>query len=188
MILSITQEEQSLMESELKFEKDLRAGKVGEKMARQYLEQKGLLFVRESTERKEMKKWDIEMLFNHKLIQYEIKTDVFIKPERFIYSEFFKKEMKHPAIETGNMFVEYHSRGVDSGIVTTTADVWMYFYYYLNELWIIEVDKLRKLIKDNEFPRHEDSGDPNSHTMGYLIPRFEYKEHFKIINYQKQII
>jgi hypothetical protein len=58
----------------------------------------------------------------------------------------------------------------------------------LDELWSIPVTKLREIISNNEFPISEESGDINSHTMGYLIPREEYREHFKVIKYQKIIV
>jgi hypothetical protein len=90
--------------------------------------------------------------------------------------------------DTGNIFIEFHSRGVDSGITTTTADVWVNIFFHLDEIWIIPVDKLRQLINSNEFPISEESGDINSHTKGYLIPREEFRKHFKVIKYQKVIV
>jgi hypothetical protein len=187
MKITITKGDLELMESKLNFGKDIKIGKIGEKMARQYLEQVGCTFVRES-EGQDFKKWDIEMMFKSIPRTYEVKTDVLIRPDRMVYSEVFKKEMLLKGRETGNMFVEYQYRGVPSGIATTEADVWVYFFHHLNEVWIIKVDELRKLIAANDFPRFLDAGDEGSNTMGYLLPRFEHKELFKVVQYEREVI
>ena len=53
--------------------------------------------------------------------------------------------------ETGNLFIEYESRGKPSGISTTKADVW--FYYIeptdFKQVIMIRTDVLKKLIKEN---------------------------------------
>ena len=73
--------------------------------------------------------------------------------------------------ETGNLFIEYESRGKPSGISTTKADVW--FYYIeptdFKQLIMIRTDVLKKLIKDNKFQKVK--GGDNNTSWGYLIPK-----------------
>ena len=187
MKITITKADLEEMESSLNYDEDKKVGNVGEKMARQYLEQIGYTFVRESNGM-DFKKWDIEMLFKSTLRTYEVKTEVYIKPDRMVYSSVFKKEVLLKGRETGNMFIEYHSRGNPSGIATTEADVWIHFFHHLNEVWIIKVDELRKLISENDFPKYLRAGDTGSNTMGYLLPRFEHKELFKVVQYEREVV
>ena len=159
--------------SKKNFGNDLVIGEVGENLFKQYLiKHKGLLFVRKSEDRKDLKKWDLEFIFKDEVVKYEIKTDVYVKPDR----------------DTGNMFVEFYSRGVDSGIASTEADVWVNIYFHLKEIWIIMVPDLKRLIEENSFRQTEYSGDLNSNTRGYLIPRERVKNNFKIIKYKTNLI
>ena len=187
--LYVTKSDINNIVSQKNFTKDNRIGKIGEYMAAQYLmDYKGLEFVRESEEKGDLKKWDLELKYKSKPFKYEIKTDVYIIPGKWFKPQGWDREIWIDGKDTGNIFIEFHSRGVDSGITTTTADVWMNFFFHLDELWSIPVTKLREIISKNEFPVSEESGDINSHTMGYLIPREKYKEHFKVIKYQKIIV
>jgi len=159
--------------SKKNFGNDLVVGEVGENLFKQYLiKYKGLSFVRKSEDKKDLKKWDLEFLFKDEVVRYEIKTDVYVKPDR----------------DTGNMFVEFYSRGVDSGIASTEADVWVNIYFHLKEIWIIMVPDLKRLIEENSFRQTEYSGDLNSNTRGYLIPRERVKNNFKIIKYKTNLI
>ncbi len=187
--IKLSKDEINNVKSERNFADDLsNVGTLGENMAMQYLNQLGLTFVRKSEERKELKKWDLEYLFKDKPVKYEVKNDVFIIPDKEIILKNFNTPIKIKGKDTKNIFIEYHSRGVPSGISSTTADVWMNFFFHFNQIWIIEVDKLKKLISENNFPVREECGDEGSRTMGYLIPRFIYQEHFKIVNYEREII
>jgi hypothetical protein len=159
--------------SKKNFGNDLVVGEVGENLFKQYLiKYKGLSFVRKSEDKKDLKKWDLEFLFKDEVVRYEIKTDVYVKPDR----------------DTGNMFVEFYSRGIDSGIASTEADVWVNIYFHLKEIWIIMVPDLKRLIEENSFRQTEYSGDLNSNTRGYLIPRERVKNNFKIIKYKTNLI
>lgn len=187
--IEITKDELEGLTSRKDFGNDIIIGEVGENLFKRYLtNHKGLTFIRKSEDKKELKKWDLEFLFNNKNVKYEIKTDVYILPGKWITPNGWDKKIWVNGKDTGNIFIEYHSRGVDSGIVTTTADVWVNIFFHLDEIWIIPVDKLRTLININEFPVSEESGDINSHTKGYLIPREEFRNHFKVIKYQKVIV
>ena len=101
---------------------------------------------------------------NNNEITYEIKTDVFVAP---IY-------------DTGNIFIEYESRGKNSGISVTKADWFVTYFKYLKEIWFIKSETLKTLIQENEFPIFYDAGDVGSATHGYLIKRKDFKEYFHV--------
>lgn len=171
--LDILQKDFEGIVSRKNFGNDLVIGEVGENLFKQYLiKYKGLSFLRKSEDKKDLKRWDLEFLFKDEVVRYEIKTDVYVKPDR----------------DTGNMFVEFYSRGVDSGITSTTADVWVNIYFHLKEIWVIKVDDLKKLINENNFRQTQYSGDLNSNTRGYLIPREKVKNNFKIIKFSLNIM
>jgi hypothetical protein len=68
--------------------------------------------------------------------------------------------------KTGNVYIEYESRGNPSGIRTTEADYWAYFTQD-EECFVISTKKLKeKIIKLK--PRKIKGGDNNS-SMGFLI-------------------
>lgn len=186
--ITITQEESTKMNSVRKFGPDLVLGKIGEKMSRQYFEQIGATFIRESEEPKELKKFDFEILLNEELKKVENKTDTKVHPEMKAYSSVFGKEMTIPEYETGNMFVEFSSRKKGSGIKTTEADYWVNFFHHLKEVWIIGVKELRELIANNDFEIFYNAGDKDSETHGYLIPRFVFQNHFQVVKYELEII
>lgn len=187
--IEITKDELEGLTSKKDFGNDIIIGEVGENLFKRYLvNHKGLTFIRKSEDKKELKKWDLELLFKNKNVRYEVKTDVYILPGKWIKPDGWDKKIWVNGKDTGNIFIEFHSRGVDSGITTTTADVWVNIFFHLDEIWIIPVNKLRQLINVNEFPVSEESGDINSHTKGYLIPREEFRKDFKVIKYQKVIV
>jgi len=144
----------------LNFRQDLKLGIEGEQHIVEFLEYKGLTHVDSNNNNK----YDIKMLKEGKEITYEIKTDVICKPEK----------------DTGNIFVEFHSRGKDSGISVTQADWFVNYFPFLNEIWFIKSNDLRQLINNNNFRVIKNAGDIGSATHGYLIPRRQFKEHFNI--------
>lgn len=188
MVITITQEELNKMNSSLNFESDLlNVGLIGEGMGRQYFEQVGATFIRISNE-DERKQFDFIMEYVGDQYKVEVKTDNKIRPTMQEYSSVFKRMMTIPEYETGNIFIEFSSRGNNSGINITEADIWVNFFHHLNEVWIIRVDKLKELISKNDFEVFSNAGDVGSETHGYLIPRFIFKEHFKVIKYERIII
>jgi hypothetical protein len=91
-------------------------------------------------------------------------------------------------MDTGNIFIEFESRGKDSGITVTTAEWFVTYFKHFNEIWYIKSNKLRKLISENDFKKHTDSGDLGSNTKGYLIPRYQFKKYFKVRLVPKKLI
>jgi hypothetical protein len=142
----------------LEFNSDLKLGNDGEKTIIDFLESKGSKYISSNNDNQ----YDIKMLKNGKVITYEIKTDVTCAP----------------LFDTGNIFIEFKSRGKQSGITVTKADWFVTYFKYLNEVWFIKSENLKQLILDNEFRVFMDAGDIGSETHGYLIKRKDFKEHF----------
>ncbi len=136
------------------FKKDIKEGKEGEEVVIKFLQSKGNVLV----SRCDTKIHDFIMKTPiNETLSYEVKTDVKVFEDN----------------DTRNMFIEYQSRGVPSGIAVTKSDWYAYHFKHLNEIWFIKTSKLKKMIE--KYPFHssrEDSGDPGSVTIGYLIPRF----------------
>jgi len=144
----------------LDFKTDLKLGNDGEDVIINFLESKGCSYVDSNNDNK----YDLKMITNGKETTYEIKTDVFIAP---VY-------------DTGNIFIEYESRGKSSGISVTQADWFVTYFKYLKEIWFIKSETLKELISENEFPVFYDAGDVGSATHGYLIKRKDFKKYFHV--------
>ncbi len=140
------------------FNKDIEIGEDGEKIVIRDLERLGSVF---SSDNKD-NKYDIILETPKGERKYEVKTDVFCEPHR----------------DTANLFIEFECRGKKSGLEVTEADWFVTYYPYLREIWYIESQKLKELIENHDFPTTEFSGDANSNTKGYLLPRYEHKKEF----------
>lgn len=156
------------------FKKDIEIGEAGEHVVRLDLESIGCIFISDNKNNSHDLLMDVPKKIGSefKRVSYEIKTDVFCRPH----------------MDTGNIFIEFESRGKESGISVTTAEWFVTYFKHFREIWYIKSDKLRKLISDNDFKIHKDSGDLNSNTMGYLIPRYQFKKYFKIRRVPKKLI
>jgi hypothetical protein len=95
---------------------------------------------------------------------YEIKTDEYCRA----------------GFDNGNLFVEVECRGKASGLSVTKADWYVFYLPFRKQIWYILSNDLRKLIDDNNFRKVTNSGDKDSNTVGYLIPRRKFKEYFKV--------
>jgi hypothetical protein len=142
------------------FTEDVTQGEKGELIIREFLESNDYIFVSDNKDYR----YDLEMSSPVKITTFEVKTDVYCLPHS----------------DTNNLFVEFECRGKDSGINVTEADYYINYYPYLHEAWFIKTSKLKKLINDNNFEVKEFSGDANSNTKGYIIPRYKFKPHFKV--------
>lgn len=144
----------------LNFKSDLKLGNDGEKILIDFLISKGCTYVDSNNDNK----FDIKMISKGKEITYEIKTDVKCAP----------------LFDTGNIFIEYESRGKLSGISVTQAKWFVTYFLYLNEIWFIKSNDLKKLIEENDFPIFKNAGDIGSQTHGYLINRKKFKQYFHV--------
>ena len=156
------------------FNKDIEIGEAGEGIVRLDLELVGGRFIGDNKNNThdlvmEMPKRSGD---GYNLISYEIKTDVFCRPD----------------LDTGNLFIEFESRGKKSGISVTKAEWFVTYFKHFREIWYIKSDKLRDLISNNEFRMTELSGDLNSNTKGYLIPRYQFKKYFKVRKVPKNLV
>jgi hypothetical protein len=155
--------------AEYQFKGDVVEGEAGEEFIIEYLTTnwKGTLL-----EQKRDYTWDFKIDFtNAGILTFELKTDVYCIPDRELNGKKIKGK------DTGNIFIEFSCRGKDSGIKVTEADWFGYYFKYFGELWLIPVDKLRELTKNNDF-RVGVGGDPGSNSMGYLIPKKKFRENF----------
>lgn len=144
---------------EYDYKKDKVKGDKGEAFARKFLEGNGCKFIRESsTKNDENKEFDHLYSYNGKEVKYEIKTDTYP--------------------ETGNLAVEFEDRNKPSGIDVTKADYFLTCFPNRREIWNIKTDKLKKLITENEF-KVVSGGDGKKAKM-YLIPREQFREHFRV--------
>jgi hypothetical protein len=99
--------------------------------------------------------WDIKAIqpITHKVLTFEVKFDSM-------------------SDDTGNVAIEYESRGKKSGISTTKATCWVQFFD--NTFHIVMVDTLRQKML---VLKHRDviGGDPGSETKMYLIKKDKFK-------------
>ena len=81
-----------------------------------------------------------------------------------------KNDLK--ATKTGNVFIEFKSRGKKSGIDKTEADVWC---FCINDIFIlIETSKLRKLIEPLKGTAAEKLGGDNNTSIGVVLPIIDF--------------
>jgi hypothetical protein len=162
------------------FKKDISDGEKGENLLIEFLtENYGAKFVGKST-LEEFKFWDLKFDFKNKPhVTYEVKTDVYVAKGRMLPNGYFAK-----GFDTGNIFIEFETRGKDSGIKVTKSDWWVNIFYYLGEMWFIKVSDLKKLISENQFEiKDNDVGDADSGTKGFVIPREKFRDKFIVKNF-----
>ena len=155
------------------FEKDLADGQKGEKAVRHFVET-----VMHKTFVKFNDDSAYDILFQNPYeepVTFEVKTD------------YWEKNIDEGG--SGNIVIEYKCRGKPSGIGVTKAK---YFVYYLvnvsdKHIWIIETEKLKKLIEDSKFPKKrvgETNYDNEKKTSWcWMLPRFGLIEHFDVYTF-----
>jgi hypothetical protein len=126
-------------------------------------------------EQRDDNKYDFKMNTKKGILTYEVKGDKHCIPDEI------REGKRIRGYDSGNLFIEFEQSGKPSGIEVTLADWYVYVYYYLGVMYCIKTDKLRQLIKDNDFVV-KTVNDEETPNRGYLIPREQYKEHFIIYN------
>lgn len=90
-----------------------------------------------------------------------------------------KIEVKRDRVahKTGNIFIEYESRGKPSGIATSKSD---YYAYYVNEVCIlIETHRLKSICRRFVGTDRDIKGGDNNTSKGILLPITElWKKQF----------
>ena len=134
------------------FQKDLLRSKSGTRKIIKILEKSGYQFISEH----DGKEYDLKFHppNSEKTIKIEVKEDFY-------------------CARSGNVALEFHSRGVDSGIAVSKADYYIYIIHTNKGIkrFIFKTSKLKKMIKDKKYFRTVCGGDWKSNTYNYL---FEY--------------
>jgi hypothetical protein len=146
------------------FNKDISEGEDGELTVIEHLKKLGGTLLQQNKDNR----YDVIIERNGKKIKYEIKTDFFCKP----------------SYDTGNIFVEVECRGKNSGIMVTQADWFVNYFKHFNEIWYIKTKDIIKLIDENRqiLVKKENSGDKDSVTKGWLIPKWRLHENFIVFD------
>ena len=85
----------------------------------------------------------------------------------------FKADLK--AKETGNLFIEYESRGEPSGIAKSQADYWCFDIGHL--FIIIETETLKSIVRPLLGTNADKRGGDNNTSKGVLLPLTELIKH-----------
>ena len=152
------------------FEKDLADGQKGEQAVRHFVESvMGIQF------KKFNDNANFDILFQNPYedpVTFEVKTD------------YWERDWSKGG--SGNMAIEYKCRGKPSGIRTTKATYFAYYFPNIqeNQLWVIKVEDLKKLLKENNFKRVSGGetyydNDEKVAKM-FLFSRFEHKHAFDV--------
>jgi ABC-type proline/glycine betaine transport system substrate-binding protein len=142
-------------------EKDLPRGEKGEDFIAEYL---CLLYDWQLIQKNTNYEYDFELMTNDGIKRYEVKTDDYEKYHGI----------------TNNMVIETRCRGKLSGIWTTNADYFIYYYPSHYIFYLIEVKELRKLISQRpDLFTYKKMGDGGL-ASGYVVNRFAVQNYFKI--------
>ena len=82
-----------------------------------------------------------------------------------------KVEVKtdYQASDTGNLFIEYLSRGKESGIITTEA-TWFAFIVSNEKIILVSTNKLKKLCRPYLNTKRDLKGGDDNTSKGILLP------------------
>tara|TARA_R110001632_G_scaffold56324_1_gene137901 strand:+ start:6219 stop:6710 length:492 start_codon:yes stop_codon:yes gene_type:complete len=146
------------------FETDLKEGEDGEKIVAVFLWSQGLRLKGYNKDYK----YDLRMYSPSKDMDllFEVKTDDYCTDDS----------------DTGNMAIEIRYKGNPSGISKTYAQWFVYYYKHFDKdnLWMIQVDKLKSLIKENIKDIKFVNGGDNNDSYIALIPRDKFRSSFGI--------
>jgi hypothetical protein len=181
------------------FTKDEVLGKIGEKMVTKIYEQLGFEFVEynEDEDKKNLKFWDIKVTKDGSMEELESKIELRIRP----FNEYSKLllfgDIHYPIHkstgdnsrnqDTGNLFIEMESWNKQAGPEISKADYFVYLIFFFNQVWIIKMDDLRKIIGDGkDIPIGY--GGQGGTAKGYLFDREEYRDKFTVIDLNYEIL
>ena len=144
-----------------KFYRDLQFGQQYEKLLTEIIDNQGFEFC-------DGKAYDIKMIVNGKEKFYEVKVD------RLGY-------------RTGNLCIEYESRGKPSGISTTECNKYAYFVLFPDktfDLYVIPINRLFKMIKKEQYKRIINCGDELT-SKAYIFDRQLFDKYLKVTHNNK---
>jgi hypothetical protein len=151
-----------------KFNKDLKYGREGEVIVATYLALQGMQIIEGISKDEYNPDYDLIMYSpkHDKNLKMEVKTDDYVSD----------------ISDTGNIAIEVMFKDKPSGISSTKSDWWIYYMPNIssNNLWMMEVSSLKKLIKDNISNLKVVMGGDDNKSKLVLIPRKEYSRYFGI--------
>jgi hypothetical protein len=148
------------------FKESLKEAKIHEKNVCVELEKLGLKLVNYNDDYR----YDLKM-FSPKLnkdVTFEIKTDL-------TTSECY---------DSGDFFIEFQSRGKQSGITVTEADYFIIYLYFFNQIYLFNTNKLKEICS-NTTKMSDPCGEDGSDQVGYYINRDSVKDSYTIIETEK---
>lgn len=154
----------SIKNDNIDFYGDLAEGLKGEKSIGEYLMNKGFYNLNYNND----KFWDVCGVSPKTKLNtfFEIKTDFFCTPSQ----------------DTGNLAIEIRFKGSPSGVSATTASYFVYYFknFEKDNLWMIRVEDLRDLIRDNIHKMKVVMGGDHNNSELILIKRSEYRDYFYV--------
>ena len=103
--------------------------------------------------------------------------DLLTKSEKGIEIKIeIKEDFLHK--DTGNVAVEFESRGKASGIAATEAAMWVYKLHEARgapTYWMTTAERIRKLVAEKKYRRIVNGGDEGSNTLFYLFSSEVFK-------------
>jgi len=145
----------------MSFTEDLAFGKNYEKLATEYFESD----IVEHAPNKRFKPYDFKVFENNKWIKVEVKSDRMTK-------------------ETGNICIEFKCSNKPSGITTTESDYYIYFVVGTDDVYKIQTEDIRAIIKNNKFRTCK--GGDFGRSEFYLIPRKYFEEYLVKVVYEEE--
>lgn len=99
--------------------------------------------------------YDIRGMYRGRSVTFEVKYDIAVE-------------------RTGNVAIEYESRGKATGIAITEADYWV--YKFLGEFFVYRTVSLKKKIfEEKAYDRKASGGDPGSNTRMFLVEAGKFR-------------
>jgi len=156
------------MDFNKKWINDLDQGNKGERVVANWLKKyKGMKIIKYN----DNNQYDVLMeKENGSSLTLEVKTD---RWEHFNY-------------KTGNIFIETRCNGKPSGVWSSLADVYVFYFPDYSELYFISTTKLKDLLSTRQdlFDRKTLSGDGGK-VSGFTINRYKNKDLFKFYEINK---
>jgi hypothetical protein len=153
---------------------DLEQGNKGERVIAEYITNKKPTY--EVVEFRNDKLYDFKIreVNNNSELTFEVKTDRY---------EFIKGYM------TYNIFIETSCSGKDSGIMSSQADYFVYYFPDFEEAYFIQSDKLRDFVKthmiDGDGIEWKSQSGDGGRVEGVCIHRKYWRKIFNVVTIKK---
>jgi len=147
----------AILQGQYNFKQDIITGEKGEDVIIQHLNSLGFALLNKNKDYR----YDYKMKYGDKIITYEQKTDIYPR-------------------DTGNLVVEFESRGKPSGISVTESDYFLTYFPHFKEVWNIRTSDLKSLIGYLQPEIRANSGDKNSNTKLYMLKKSRVRNFFKV--------